>query len=123
MLFAVTEALALTMYAKSRHDYAVARKLGSDSTPTSWVTDPQTGQVVLGPNGAPQVATWSTTRYNTSRIRARRTHVEDWIAVLVFNHLFAGVDAFVAAQLWDLPANVEFNASPRGARVAARVRW
>ena len=36
---------------------------------------------------------------------ARKTHVEDWEAALVFNHLISAADAFVAAQLWDLPAH------------------
>ena len=41
-----------------------------------------------------------------ARVRARRTHLEDWIALMVFNHLLAGADAYVAAHLWDLPARV-----------------
>ena len=124
VLFVATEAIALAMYAKSSRDYAIARKAGRDSTPTSWVIDPQTGQAVLDPDtGAPQVATWSSSRYNVARIRARRTHVEDWVAVLAFNHLFAGIDAFVAAQLWDLPRNLELKASPRTATITARIPW
>ena len=124
LLFAASEAVALAMYAKSSRDYSIARTLGRDSTPTSWVTDPQTGQAVLDPEtGAPQVATWSATRYNRSRIRARKTHVEDWVAVLAFNHLFAAIDAFVAAQLWDLPRNLEVKASPHSASIQARIRW
>ena len=39
-------------------------------------------------------------------MRTRRLHYEDWLAVLVFNHLIAGADAYVAAQLWDLPGKV-----------------
>ena len=60
------------------------------------------------------MATWSVSRYSAARVRARRTHYEDWIAVLIFNHLIAGADAYVAAQLWDLPARVGVRADPRG---------
>ena len=45
------------------------------------------------------------------------------MAALVFNHLFAGADAFVAAQLWDLPAQVSLRAAPRGLAVNASVSW
>ena len=124
LLFATAEAIALAMYAKSTHEYNLARALGRDSTPVAWAINSQTGEVIINPaTGAPQVAEWSTTRYESAIIRARKTHVEDWVAVLVFNHLFAGIDAFVGAQLWDLPANVEFSATPRSTRVTARFRW
>jgi hypothetical protein len=57
------------------------------------------------------------------RIRARRTHLEDWIAGILFNHLFSGADAFVAANLQDFGANVQANATDRGVTVMARVAW
>ena len=57
------------------------------------------------------------------RVASRKTQVEDWIAVLIFNHFFAGADAFVAAQLWDLPAVVTARPTPTGATVSARVSW
>ena len=53
------------------------------------------------------------------RVRARRTHYEDWLAVLVFNHLIAGADAYVAAQLWDLPDKVAIRQTPFGPAIAA----
>jgi len=42
--------------------------------------------------------------------------------VIAFNHLFAGADAFVAAQLWDLPARIGVGASPGELRLEARLR-
>ena len=47
------------------------------------------------------------------------------MALLIFNHLFSGADAFVAAQLWDLPANVAIRWLPGGPMVQAaiRLRW
>jgi hypothetical protein len=47
-------------------------------------------------------------------VKARRLHFEDWIAMLAFNHLFSAADAYVSAHLWDLPAQVEMRALPRG---------
>jgi hypothetical protein len=73
--------------------------------------------------GALVVAEWATTRYGPGRVRARKTHVEDWVALLVFNHLVAAADAFVAAHLWDLPTRVSIRATPAGARVFANIPW
>ena len=40
---------------------------------------------------------------------------EDWIALLVFNHLFAGAEAFVSANLYDFPKALKVRALPGGA--------
>ncbi|MHB2034584.1 MAG: hypothetical protein ACYCVE_14605, partial [Gemmatimonadaceae bacterium] len=50
-------------------------------------------------------------------IRSRRAHVEDWIAVLVANHLFSGLDAYVSANLWDLPAELSVHPTSTGTNV------
>ena len=42
-------------------------------------------------------------RFNDAYVQHATAHVEDWVALLVANHLFAGADAFVAAHLWDVP--------------------
>jgi hypothetical protein len=57
------------------------------------------------------------------RVRARRTHLEDWIAAIVFNHLFSGADAWVAANLADFNANVNVTAAGSGVQIAARLAW
>src|SRR5688572_9527137 len=57
------------------------------------------------------------------RVRARKQHVEDWVALLIFNHLFAAADAFVAAQLWDVPARVSVTRDGDRTRLTATVRW
>jgi hypothetical protein len=31
---------------------------------------------------------------------------EDWLVLLAFNHLLAGVEAYVSAHLWDFPGDV-----------------
>ena len=56
-------------------------------------------------------------------MRARRVHYEDWLAAILFNHLFSGADAFVAAQLWDLPTQVSARPDAGGVTVAARLTF
>ena len=61
--------------------------------------------------------------YNDELISIRRGHVEDWIAFLIANHLFAGADAYVAAHLWDLPSLINISQTSAGTVLAARIRW
>ena len=58
--------------------------------------------------------------FGNDQVKTRRAHVEDWIALLVANHLFAGADGFVAANLWDVKPKLAFRATPSGARSASR---
>jgi len=112
-VFFLTEGLSLALVHRSAEDLRLARQFRGDSLPATYQVD-ATGQPVLGSDGRPAVATWSVSRYSAARVRARRTHYEDWIAALIFNHLFSGADAFVAAQLWDLPARIGVRAAPDG---------
>ena len=112
-VFFAAEGLSLALVHRSAEDLRLARQFRGDSVPETYKVD-ATGQPVLGDDGRPTVATWTVSRYSAARMRARRTHYEDWIAVLIFNHLFAGADAFVAAQLWDLPARVGVRTAPDG---------
>jgi len=122
-VFFLSEAIALAFVHRSAEDLRLARQFKADSTPASYQVD-QAGQQVIGGDGRPAVATWTVGRYNDALVRARRTHYEDWLAVVVFNHLFAGADAFVAAQLWDLPARVGVGAAPDGSTaVVATLRF
>ncbi len=122
-VFFLTEALALALVHRSAEDLRVARQFRADSTPASYQLD-ATGQPLIGGDGRPVVATWNVGRIGAARVRARRTHYEDWLAVVIFNHLFAGADAFVAAQLWDLPARVGVGAAPDGSSaVVASLRF
>jgi hypothetical protein len=41
----------------------------------------------------------------------------------VFNHLISGAEAFVSAQLWDLPAQVSVQRTPIDTRIIARIPW
>ena len=64
------------------------------------------------------------TYFSTRLVQARRTHVEDWVALLLFNHLIAGADAYVAAHLWDLPGRVSVVPAPGGGTALSfQVSW
>ena len=66
--------------------------------------------------------TYIASRFIPDRVKARRTHYEDWIAAILFNHLFSGADAYVAANLWDFKANIGVVATPNSAGVYASLR-
>jgi hypothetical protein len=47
-------------------------------------------------------------------ISNKRQEREDWITLVVFNHLFAALDAFVGSHLYDFPDDVRIRAAPSG---------
>lgn len=105
-MFFLIEVASLAFVHRSAEDLRIARAFSGDSVPLRYQADPTTGLVARDTNGDPVVAAWTAPRYDSTYVRTRRLHYEDWLAVLFFNHLFAGADAFVAAQLWDLPGKV-----------------
>jgi hypothetical protein len=111
-LFIALEAMCVTMLRQAQFDLRQARDAGADSVVTSW-WNPATGQVGRTVQPSP---------FNQTLIRSRRAHVEDWIAVLVANHLFAGLDAYVAANLWDVPAELSVKPMPAGAALRLDIR-
>lgn len=52
-------------------------------------------------------------------LRSKRQEIEDWAVLWVFNHLFAGAEAFVAAHLRDFPPDLRLRAVPGG----FAIRW
>jgi hypothetical protein len=124
MLFAVVEVGSIGMARKSAQDLAEAKGLPRDSVVATYKIDPVTGLAVVDPKtGLPVPDTYIASRYTDDRIKARRTHYEDWIAVIVFNHLISGADAYVAANLWDFKTNIGVVATPGAAGVYATVRF
>ncbi len=112
-LFSAAEIGALYMVAKSRADLRRAQALnGLDSIA---IGDPSLGGSVPRVPRVPAVP--------QELVNARRLHLEDWLAVLIFNHLIAGADAYVAANLWDLPARVSITHTPAGTGLGASFRW
>jgi hypothetical protein len=106
-IFVSLEALSLLMTIKSKRDLRVARRLEADSV--FFGIEPDGDTVFVHPLAG--------------RVRARKQHVEDWVALLIFNHLFAAADAFVAAQLWDVPVRVSVQRDGERTRLTATVRW
>ena len=109
-LFMLTESIALVMLRESAADLRQARRFRTDSL------------VVIGyePSGTPIT---QVSAFNDRLIDIRRGHVEDWIAFIMANHLFAAADAYVAAHLWDLPTQISVEPRRDGATLAARVHW
>lgn len=122
-VFLLVEALSLTMLHRGGEDMRLARRFARDSIPLTYQTDPITGVVARDSLGLPTVASWQVSRYAGEIVRSRRLQVEDWLAVLFFNHLFAGADAYVAAQLWDLPDMIGMRQTPFGPAIAATWRF
>jgi len=123
MLFAIIEVGSIGMARKSALDLAEARALAHDSVVATYKIDPTTGLATIDPKtGLPVPDTWIASRYTPDRIKARRTHYEDWIAALIFNHLFSGADAYVAANLWDFKTNIGAVSSARSVTVYASVK-
>jgi hypothetical protein len=110
IVFAVGEILSIGMARKAALDLREARAARKDSIPTGFSVDTVTGVVT---------ATGFTQNRLVARIGARRTHYEDWLAALVFNHIISGADAYVAANLWDFKANVAVAPTHDGATIGA----
>jgi hypothetical protein len=63
-------------------------------------------------------------RTNDPSADAKEQQQEDWMAILVFNHLLAGLDAYVGAHLWDFPDDLKLQGVPGayGAQVTVPIR-
>jgi hypothetical protein len=107
----LTEAIAIAMLRESQADLNEARRFQSDSLVTIGF-DPANGTPIPAVNA-----------YTEHLVDVRRSHVEDWIAFIIANHLFAGADGYVAAHLWDLPTQISVEPKHDGVVVAARIQW
>ena len=108
--FLLVEAISISMIRQSAADAHEARRIVNDSVIVSYV-DAQ-GAVLQPPlKNAPL--------FTDSDVHTRDSHVEDWVALLVANHLFAGADAFVAANLWDIKIRLGLREVPSGTRPGA----
>ena len=47
-------------------------------------------------------------------VDSKRHEQQDWIVLLVANHLLAGLEAYVSAHLWDFPGDLKLEAAPGG---------
>jgi hypothetical protein len=122
-IYAGVEAMSVVMILKAKNDLRIARSHADAHIVNQYQVDPATGAPLLDESGRFVPLDTVPNRFDVDRVDARRTQVEDWIAVLIFNHLFAGADAFVASLLWDLPARVGLRHLPRGYGLGLSVRW
>jgi hypothetical protein len=53
-------------------------------------------------------------RTGSARAEDKRREHEDWLVLLGFNHLFAGLEAYVSAHLTDFPGDLRLEALPGG---------
>ncbi len=53
-------------------------------------------------------------RIRAARADNKRREHEDWLVLLAFNHLFAGLEAYVGAHLSDFPGDLRIRAVPGG---------
>jgi hypothetical protein len=51
-------------------------------------------------------------------VKGKQQEKEDWLVLWIFNHLFAGAEAFVSGHLQDFPKDLELRAIPRGVSVS-----
>ena len=138
--FAGIELFSIAMARKSAKDLTTAKRFERDSVfagYTSTCTLDSTRVAVPSGSGGVRDSVTATSfrctppvrgaltfnRFRGGRVGARKLHYEDWLAVLVFNHLISGADAFISAQLWDLPARVAVEPDAGGAALAFSVRW
>jgi hypothetical protein len=110
-LFIGAEAIGVSMLRQAQYDLNHARSAGQDSVVTSW-WDPASGTVQRTVQASP---------YDANLLRSRHAHVEDWVAGIIANHLFSGLDAYVAANLWDLPAEMQVIPTSNGVAVSVTV--
>jgi hypothetical protein len=80
-----------------------------------------TGGLFVAFEGLAAAMVWKS-QWQLEFARTRNKHVashkqerEDWIVLLVFNHLMAGAEAYVSAHLFDFPAALRVQRLPNGA--------
>jgi hypothetical protein len=112
--FVTAELISIALLRKAAYGLREAQRGGKDSVLVlSYKT--LNGREVLDSLGYPVPDQTAPNKWSQQGlIPARRVFREDWIAALVFNHLISGVDAFVAAQLWDLPVQVSLRPTATG---------
>ena len=120
-MFFGAEVTWIALATKSAFDLRYARAHKRDSLVVTYSLD--TAGVKVDSLGRLVGATYAPNRYATARVEARRKHLEDYFALIIANHLLSGAEAFVSAQLWDLPDRLSIRALPFGPAIAASIRW
>lgn len=105
----------IAMLVKSNTDLRAVQRFRADSVASAFPVDSLGNNVPRPPQ--------RTGGLGQDLVRARTLHREDWIAALAFNHLIAGAEAFVSANLYDLPAQISALPSSQGTVVALSIAW
>ena len=108
------EAMSIAMIRESGADLREARRQLGDTLVLSYVD--ANGERLATPQ-------LERRRFEEVEVRSRRSHVEDWIAILIANHFFAASDAFVAANLWDVPAHVAIRGDRNRFVIMGQIPW
>jgi hypothetical protein len=58
----------------------------------------------------------------SANVGEKRQQVQDWVVLWIFNHLFAGAEAFVSAHLQDFPKELKLRAAPGSIGVSLPLR-
>jgi hypothetical protein len=56
---------------------------------------------------------------DSARVEDKKRERQDWLTLLLFNHLFSGLEAYVGSHLQDFPADVRLRSAPGGFGVEA----
>ena len=51
---------------------------------------------------------------NSTKLKDKRQQEQDWITLIVFDHLMSGLEAYVSAHLYDFPGDLQMQALPDG---------
>jgi len=52
---------------------------------------------------------------NSGKVAQVKQQQQDWIVILVANHLLSAMEAYVSSHLWDFPGDLQVQALPHGA--------
>ncbi|HUF27562.1 MAG TPA: hypothetical protein VMM18_11345 [Gemmatimonadaceae bacterium] len=118
-IFVTAEFMSIAMIRKSLADLRIA-KAARDSIVVGYQRTGE-GLVVLDSLGRPIPVLEPDPL--AALVSARRSHLEDWIALLLFNHFFAGADAYVAAHLWEVPVRLSARPSRDGVAFGLELAW
>jgi len=58
---------------------------------------------------------------DTAAVNAKSQDREDWLVLLAVNHLLSGLEAFIAANLSDFPAELKLERVPHGVGASVRL--
>ena len=59
---------------------------------------------------------------DAENVASKRQQVQDWTVLWIFNHLFAGAEAFVSAHLQDFPKGLKLEARPGRMQMSVPLR-